>query len=109
MRYAIRYTVRTLKRIAFALIVIYAVFLVAIYVLMRQPPERFAAAIAKMPGPLFMVLPFETLWSQARAGSLAPGEMARDFSLSTLDRKSQVSLSTFRGRQPVVLIFGSYT
>lgn len=100
---------RTAKRIAVALVVIYAFFLGAIYALMRQPPERFAAAIAKMPGPLFMVLPFETLWSRARAGSLTPGDMARDFSLTTLDKNSEVRLSTLRGRQPVVLIFGSYT
>ena len=100
---------RTAKRIAIALIVIYLFFLAAVYALMRQPPERFAAAIAKMPGPLFMVLPFETLWSRARAGSLAPGDTARDFQLSTLDKRSEVSLSAFRGKQPVALIFGSYT
>jgi len=101
--------VRSLKRIVIGLLVLYALFLGASYALMRQPPERFASAIAKMPGPLFMVLPFQTLWFRARAGSLTPGDTAPDFHLSTLDKKSEVSLASFRGKQPVVLVFGSYT
>lgn len=100
---------RAAKRIAIALVALYAVFLGAIYALMSGPPERFASAIAHMPGSLFLVLPFETLWSHARAGSLASGTEAPDFHLGTLDKKSEVSLSTLRGKQPVVLVFGSYT
>ena len=100
---------RLLTRIAGALLIGYLAFLGVIYALMRQPPEQFASAIAKMPGPLFMVLPFETLWTGARAGSIHPGDVAPDFRLSTLDRKSEIALADFRGKQPVVLIFGSYT
>jgi len=37
------------------------------------------------------------------------GEMAPDFTLPTVDRKSQVTLASFRGKQPVILVFGSYT
>jgi peroxiredoxin len=37
------------------------------------------------------------------------GDAAPDFRLPTLDRKSTVRLSTFRGDRPVVLVFGSYT
>jgi peroxiredoxin len=37
------------------------------------------------------------------------GDTAPDFQLSTLDHKSEVQLSSFRGKQPVVLVFGSYT
>jgi thiol-disulfide isomerase/thioredoxin len=38
-----------------------------------------------------------------------PGDLAPDFSLSSLDGKDTVRLSDFRGKRPVVLIFGSYT
>ena len=37
------------------------------------------------------------------------GEMAPDFELKTSDGKRSVKLSSFRGKQPVVLIFGSFT
>jgi len=58
---------------------------------------------------MMMVLPFETLWMRARAGRLQAGDMAPDFSLPTLDHTATVQLSSFRGSQPVVLVFGSYT
>jgi peroxiredoxin len=35
--------------------------------------------------------------------------MAPDFTLPTLDKSANVQLSSFRGKQPVVLVFGSYT
>jgi len=78
---------------------------------MRQPPETFARFMAKIPGPVaFLVLPFETLWTHARAGRLEVGDAAPDFSLMKLDKSASVQLSslTAQGR-PVVLIFGSYT
>jgi len=78
---------------------------------MRQPPEAFARVMAKIPGPVaFLVLPFETLWTHARAGVLQVGDAAPDFSLTKLDKSAAVQLSnlTAQGR-PVVLIFGSYT
>jgi hypothetical protein len=100
---------KILGKVAVLLVLVYAGFLAAIYVMMRRPPEQFAAAIAKMPGPLFMVLPFETLWFRARAGHVGVGEEAPEFRLRTLDGKSEVSLSSMRGAKPVVLVFGSYT
>ena len=100
---------RILTRIAVTLLVCWLVLLGVAYGLMRQPPERFASAIARMPGPLFLVLPFQTLWSSARAGVLHHGDMAPDFHLKTLDHSREVNLAGFRGKQPVVLIFGSYT
>jgi len=83
----------------------------AIYHVMRQPPETFARFMAKLPGPVaFLALPFETLWTRARAGTLHVGDAAPDFSLMKLDKSASVQLSslTAQGR-PVVLIFGSYT
>jgi hypothetical protein len=38
-----------------------------------------------------------------------PGTVAPDFTLPTHDGKATVALSDFRGRKPVVLIFGSFT
>lgn len=37
------------------------------------------------------------------------GEVAPDFALKTLDGAERIALSQFAGKQPVVLIFGSYT
>jgi hypothetical protein len=40
---------------------------------------------------------------------LKVGDNAPDFKLKTLDGKKTVSLSSFKGKQPVSLVFGSYT
>jgi hypothetical protein len=76
---------------------------------MRQPPDEFAR-IMKHVGPVpFLLFPFETMWKQARRGHLQIGDDAPDFTLPLLDHSGTVALSSFRGKQPVVLIFGSYT
>ena len=100
---------RLVRNIALLLAACWAVFVGVIFWYMHRPPVEFASVIGKMPGPLFLVLPFQTLWFQARAGVLNPGAEAPDFRLPTLDKRSEVSLASFRGKQPVVLIFGSYT
>tara|TARA_B100000809_G_scaffold2508_1_gene2859 strand:+ start:483 stop:620 length:138 start_codon:yes stop_codon:yes gene_type:complete len=41
--------------------------------------------------------------------ALREGDLAIDFSLESVDGKSKVTLSTFRGKRPVILVFGSYT
>ena len=76
---------------------------------MAQPPAVFGHIMTKFPMPAMIVLPFETLWKSARAGTLAPGDAAPDFRLPSLDHKSSVQLSAIRGSRPVVLVFGSYT
>jgi hypothetical protein len=100
---------RKLRAIFVSLLVFWLCFLGVIYFFMRQPPERFAAAIAKLPGPAFLLFPFQTMWFSARGGHLNIGDPAPDFRLRTLDKTAEVSLSSFRGSKPVVLIFGSYT
>jgi hypothetical protein len=75
---------------------------------MRRPPEEFSRVMKHVPGPAFMLIPFETLWKRARAGTLEIGQPAPDFKLTTTDHSKAVSLADLRGR-PVVLIFGSYT
>ena len=91
------------------LILLWLCFLGVVYALMLRPPDEFAAAMAKMPGPAFLLFPFETMWTRARGGVLQVGDTAPDFHLTTLDKKSDVALASLRGSRPVVLIFGSYT
>lgn len=89
--------------------VAYGSFLLFVGWAMRQPPEKFGRIMSHMPMPAMMLFPFETMWSQARAGSVQVGEPAPNFLLSTLDHKNEIELASFRGKQPVVLVFGSYT
>jgi hypothetical protein len=82
-----------------------------LYRIMRKPPEEFGRFMAKLPGPVpFLVFPFETLWTQARAGTLHKGDPAPDFSLTKIDHSEKVQLAAFAAQhRPVVLVFGSYT
>ena len=76
---------------------------------MHQSPETFGN-VMKHTGPApFLLFPFETMWKSARAGKIAAGDVAPDFTLPRLDHSGTVTLSEFRGSKPVVLIFGSYT
>ena len=101
---------RIVRTLAIALLVVYVALVATAYWLMRQPPEQFATAIGRMPQAMFMVLPFETLWMQARAGTLDVGDQAPGFSLAKLDHTARVQLADFTEQhRPVVLVFGSYT
>jgi peroxiredoxin len=42
-------------------------------------------------------------------GTLKPGDPAVDFDLKRLTSSERISLSSFRGKKPVALVFGSYT
>jgi hypothetical protein len=90
---------------------LWALCCVGLYRVMRQSPEQFGRVMARIPGPIpFLVLPFETLWMRARAGTLRVGNAAPDFSLTKLDKTAQIQLSSLSALQrPVVLVFGSYT
>jgi hypothetical protein len=81
----------------------------ALYVAMRQPPDRFGALMAHVPPVMLGVLPFKPLWMSARAGALAIGDIAPDFQLPTLHGGGVIRLSDRTREKPVVLIFGSYT
>src|SRR5271168_3303516 len=100
---------RIALRALLALVVVYFALVAALAITMREPPDKFGAVIAKVPPIAFLVLPFETLWMNARAGHLQVGDAAPDFTLKTVDGAKEVQLSSFRGKQPVVLVFGSYT
>jgi hypothetical protein len=102
---------RWLLRMFAAVTVLWLIGCGALYHVMRQPPETFGRFMAKLPGPVpFLLFPFETLWTRARAGDLKVGDRAPDFSLTKLDKSASVQLSTLTAQgRPVVLIFGSYT
>ncbi len=101
---------RRLLRVSIGLLVIYLAFGGFIWWSMHQPPEEFGRVMAKMPGPVpFLLYPFETLWTRARAGTLNVGDAAPDFSLNKLDKSGTIRLSELNQRQPVMLVFGSYT
>ncbi|PYX85575.1 MAG: hypothetical protein DMG70_03185 [Acidobacteria bacterium] len=102
---------RVLIKVFVALLIAWVLACGALFGVMRQGSETFARVMARLPGPVaFLVLPFESLWTRARAGRLQVGDMAPDFSLVQLDKSAQVQLSEFsRQRKPVVLVFGSYT
>lgn len=92
------------------LLLAYAAGGLAIFWAMHQPPEVFGNFMKRTPLPVaFMMYPFEPMWMQARAGHLAAGDPAPDFSLAKLDKSGQVRLSELNRDKPVVLIFGSYT
>ncbi len=62
-----------------------------------------------LPDATMDVFPFKALWYVARSGSFRVGDAAPGFNLPTADRQSSISLASFRGQKPVVLVFGSYT
>ena len=106
-------TVRTwTRRVAWSvlgMLAVYVVFLSGMFIAMCQPPQRFGKIMAYVPMPAMAIIPFEPMWNIARRGTTRVGEMAPDFALPTVDQKTEVRLAAFRGRQPVVLVFGSYT
>jgi len=108
-----RLTPRSRKLLLSLLVILlaaYAAFGTIIWRAMHRPPEEFARVMAKMPGPVaFLLFPFETLWTRARAGTLNIGDPAPNFSLQAVDRSGHVQLSALNKQLPVVLIFGSYT
>jgi hypothetical protein len=96
-----------------ALITVIAAYLALLLFLgwaMNQPPDRLGRVMSLMPWWGYMLVPFEAMWQRIRAGGLRPGAPAPDFSLETFDKSARVTLSKFRAaKQPVVLVFGSYT
>ncbi len=91
-------------------VIVYCGFAALVLWSMHQPPETFGKVMSKMPGPVpFLLFPFETAWTHARAGNLEVGDPAPDFSLLKLHESERVRLSDLNKNQPVVLVFGSYT
>jgi hypothetical protein len=97
------------SRAVAALALLYILLCGVMYMLLRQRPPAVARVFDRLPAILWITLPMPRIWKLANRGSLHPGDMAPDFDLPTLDRKSRVKLSALRGGKPVVLVFGSYT
>jgi hypothetical protein len=76
---------------------------------MRQPPEAFGRVMAGMPMPAYFLFPFETMWTNARKGTLKVGDLAPDFTVQTLDSRTPVRLASLWDDKPAVLVFGSFT
>ena len=76
---------------------------------MHQPPEVFGHVMARMPGPAYFVLPFETLWMRARQGQLNVGDTAPSLAVKKLEDHTPIDLTSLWADRPVVLVFGSYT
>jgi len=88
---------------------LWAAFTGYIWWAMNQPPEKFGRVMARLPTPAYFVLPFETMWTHARVGHLHLGDAAPDFALTKQDKSGTVELAQLTAKQPVVLVFGSYT
>ncbi len=105
--------VRSRKRnylLAILLVVVaYGGFVGYVWSAMHQSPEQFGRVMAKLPQFAYFLVPFETMWTHARAGHLQSGDAAPDFQLAKLDKSANIQLSSLTANQPVVLIFGSYT
>ena len=102
----LKWTIRLLA----VVVGLYAVLFATVLTAMLRPPEQFGMAMRYLPAPVVWgALPAPRMWLWARGGTLSEGELAPDFTLPTLDQKEQVTLSSHRGRRPVVLVFGSYT
>ena len=100
------------RRIVKALALLFLLWLAAsgaLFAVMRQPPATFGRVMSHVPDAAFLIFPFETMWTRARAGELHTGDVAPDFSLLKLDKSETIRLSTLASQKPVVLVFGSYT
>jgi hypothetical protein len=101
----LRWTAYTISAVAAC----YAVWFGIVLRAMMAPPEQFGQFMRRMPAPLVWApLPAMRMWGWARAGGLAEGDPAPDFTLRRQGQAERVTLSAHRGR-PVVLVFGSYT
>jgi hypothetical protein len=104
-----RAKVRAFVKYAIPVLVVYIVLLSGLFVAMLQPPAVLGRVMSKLPAMAYFLFPIKPMWLVARRGHLKVGDPAPDFALKTSDRSQVVHLSSFRGRRPVVLIFGSHT
>ncbi len=96
-------------RILIVVFVLWSGFVFFMWRIMHRTPEQFGRVMMHLPWEVFLICPFETLWTRARAGTVHPGDTAPDFTLTKLDKSGTVHLAEINASQPVVLVFGSYT
>jgi len=98
------------RRLIVAVAAVYVTVGVVVLWFMCQPPRVFGRFMRYAPAPIvFGALPAERMWLWARGGHLDVGQQAPDFSLPLQSGGGAVTLSSFRGKKPVALVFGSYT
>ena len=105
---------RRFLKILAAFVALYILSVGTLLALAAWSPQSLAKVIARIPssespGPMFMIIPLKPVMLLARSGRLRVGDSAPDFRLNTPDGSETVQLSGFRGKRPVVLVFGSYT
>jgi hypothetical protein len=100
---------RAFVKYAIPVLIVYVVLLSGLFAAMLRPPVVFGRIMSKLPAVTYFLFPFKPMWLVARRGRLKVGDQAPDFALKTSDRSQVVRISSFRGREPVVLIFGSHT
>ena len=101
--------IRTTTRVLLVVFVLWVVFVGYMWRIMHRPPEAFARVMMHLPWEVFLVCPFETMWTHARAGTVQVGDPAPDFTLTKLDKTGNIRLAELDKGQPTVLVFGSYT
>jgi hypothetical protein len=104
----LRRAVRNLRRGGVIVCVLYVTLLGALTSVMNNL-ELFDRVMSKVPVPLWKLIPMRLIFNVVRAGKLKVGDLAPDFNLPTVSKREHVRLSSFRGKTPVVLVFGSYT
>jgi hypothetical protein len=104
-----RRSIRTGAAILAGVFLLWVAFVGFLWGAMHRAPEDFARVMSHLPMEVFLIVPFETLWTRARGGSLEIGDRAPDFSLVKLDKSSNLRLSEINAHEPVAMIFGSYT
>ena len=100
---------RVTARILVVVFVLWLAFVGFMWRIMHRAPEQFASVMMHLPWEVFLICPFETMWTQARAGTVRVGDAAPDFTLTKLDKTGTIHLAELNKSQPVVLVFGSYT
>ena len=102
--------VKLVLRTFVVLAIAYSLLFSTVALAMLQPPERFGRFMRHAPeAVVWGALPAPRMWLWARRGRVNEGDRAPDFTLSTLDHRQRVTLSSYAGQRPVVLVFGSYT
>ena len=96
-------------RILVVVFVLWLAFIAFMWRIMHRTPEQFARVMMHLPWQVFLICPFETMWTQARAGHVQVGDHAPDFTLTKVDKSGAVHLAELNQTEPVVLVFGSYT
>jgi hypothetical protein len=101
--------IKITARVLVVIFILWAGFVGYMWRAMHRSPQAFARVMMHLPWEVFLICPFETMWTHARAGSVHIGDPAPDFTLTKLDKSGTVHLAEVNRSQPVVLVFGSYT